>query len=65
MSPVSPLEDVVALAQKALSASKQAALLSEDSETVSSNSLVDSLSTRFCFFNPCFVYVLTLFMFFS
>ncbi|CAN6835089.1 unnamed protein product [Brassica oleracea] len=45
MSPVSPLEDVVALAQKALSASKQAALLSEDSETVSSNSLVDSLST--------------------
>ncbi|KAG2285426.1 hypothetical protein Bca4012_034082 [Brassica carinata] len=45
MSPVSPLEDVVALAQKALSASKQAALLAEDSETVSSNSLVDSLST--------------------
>nr|VDD15236.1 unnamed protein product [Brassica oleracea] len=45
MSPVSPLEDVVALAHKALSASKQAALLAEDSETVSSNSLVDSLST--------------------
>ncbi|KAF3554776.1 hypothetical protein F2Q69_00017517 [Brassica cretica] len=45
MSPVSPLEDVVALAHKALSASKQAALLAEDSETVSSNSLADSLST--------------------
>ncbi|CAH8387172.1 unnamed protein product [Eruca vesicaria subsp. sativa] len=42
---VSPLADAVALAHKALSASKQAALLVEDSETVSSNSLVDSLST--------------------
>lgn len=66
---VSPLEDaepcdVVALAQKALSAVKQAALLADDSEAHPSDNTGDSLSTRFAFLNLvlsissiCFCYV--------
>lgn len=61
VSPLADAElcDVVALAQKALSASKQAALLADDTEANPSDNTGDSLSTRLLF-KTLFVYLINL-----
>jgi len=61
VSPLADAElcDVVALAQKALSASKQAALLVDDTEANPSDNTKDSLSTRLLFLT-LFVYLINL-----